>query len=85
MQAFVEYVVKGLVEHPDEVTVTPLERNDLTVYELRMNPRDVGKIVGRKGNTINAIRTLLMAGSSKNGLRCAVEIVEDDRRPPAEA
>ena len=77
MQEFLEYVVKGLVQHPDAVSVTPVERGGLTVYELRMDPSDVGKIIGRQGMTINAIRSLLLAGSAKKGLRCAVEIVED--------
>jgi predicted RNA-binding protein YlqC (UPF0109 family) len=77
MQAFLEYVVKGLVEHPQEVTITPVDRGGMTVYELRMNPTDVGRIIGRQGVTINAIRSLLLAGSARKGLRCAVEIVED--------
>jgi predicted RNA-binding protein YlqC (UPF0109 family) len=78
MQAFVEYVVKGLVQHPDEVTVTPVEREGTTVYELRLNPQDVGKIIGRQGMTINAVRSLLLAGSAKRGMRCSLEIVEDN-------
>ena len=77
MQAFLEYVVKGLVENPDQVTITPVERNGMTVYELRMDPTDVGRIIGRQGVTINAIRSLLLAGSARKGQRCAVEIVED--------
>ena len=76
MQAFLEYVVKGLVQNPGAVTVTPVDRGGLTVYELRMEPGDVGKIIGRQGITINAIRSLLLAGSAKKGLRCSVEIVE---------
>jgi len=77
MQEFLEYVVKGLVQHPDAVSVTPVERAGMTVYELRMDQSDVGKIIGRQGVTINAIRSLLLAGSAKKGLRCSVEIVED--------
>jgi predicted RNA-binding protein YlqC (UPF0109 family) len=77
MQEFLEYVVKGLVQHPEAVTVTPVERAGMTVYELRLDQSDVGKIIGRQGMTINAIRSLLLAGSAKKGLRCAVEIVED--------
>ena len=77
MQAFLEYVVKGLVQHPAAVSITPVERAGVTVYELRLDPSDVGKIIGRQGVTINAIRSLLLAGSAKKGLRCAVEIVED--------
>ena len=77
MQAFLEYVVKGLVEHPDEVTVTPVDRSGMTIYELRLNADDVGRIIGRQGVTINAIRSLLLAGSARKGLRGAVEIVEE--------
>ena len=77
MQAFVEYVVKGLVECPEAVTVTPVDRKGMTVYELRLDPQDVGRIIGRQGITINAIRSLLLAGSAKKGLRCSLEIVED--------
>jgi predicted RNA-binding protein YlqC (UPF0109 family) len=77
MQEFLEYVVKGLVQHPDAVSVTPVERGGATVYELRLEPSDVGKIIGKQGVTINAIRSLLLAGSAKKGIRCSVEIVED--------
>lgn len=80
MQAFLEYVVKGLVQYPDQVTITPVERNGMTIYELRLNPEDVGRIIGRQGVTINAIRSLLTAGSARKGLRCMVDIVED--QPP---
>lgn len=78
MQGYLEYVIKGLVEHPDAVTVTPVERNGLTIYELRLHQDDVGKVIGRQGITINAIRSLLLAGSAKKGMRCTVEIVEDN-------
>jgi uncharacterized protein len=77
MQAFLEYVVKGLVAHPETVSVTPVTREGTTVYELRLHPADVGKVIGRQGQTINAIRSLLLAGSAKQGLRCSIEIVED--------
>lgn len=80
MQAFLEYVVKGLVEHPDEVVVTPVERAGQTIYELRLNSADAGRVIGRQGQTINAIRTLLQAGCAKQGVRCSFELVDD---PPA--
>lgn len=81
MHAFLEYIVKGLVEKPEEVTVTPVEKNGMTIYELRMNPSDVGRIIGREGVTINAIRSLLTAGSARKGIRCTLEIVEDQPKP----
>ena len=78
MQEFLEYVVKGLVNHADDVKVTPVEHEGTTIYELRLHPEDVGKVIGRQGMTINAIRSLLLAGSAKQGLRCSLEIVEDE-------
>jgi predicted RNA-binding protein YlqC (UPF0109 family) len=77
MQEFLEYVVKGLVERPDAVAVTPVDRNGMTLYELRLHPTDIGKIIGRQGATIHAIRSLLQVGAAKKGQRCTVEIVEE--------
>jgi predicted RNA-binding protein YlqC (UPF0109 family) len=79
MQSFLEYIVKGLVQHPDEVSITPVERNGMTIYELRMNSSDVGRVIGRQGMTINAIRSLLTAGSARKGIRCTLEIVEEQQ------
>ncbi len=77
MQSFLEFAVKGLVDHPEEVTVTPIEQQGTTIYELRMNPDDVGKVIGRQGKTIHTLRSLLQAGSAKQGQRCSLEIIED--------
>jgi uncharacterized protein len=80
MQAFLDYVIKALVDRPDAVNISPVQRNGLTIYELRLHPTDVGKIIGRQGATINAIRSLLQAGSAKQGQRAVLEIVEEDDR-----
>ena len=77
MQAFLEYVVKGLVQHPDEVTVTPVEREGTTIYELRLHPEDVGKMIGRQGMTINAIRSCCWPAAPRKGCAAASEIVEE--------
>ena len=77
MQAFLETVVKGMVQFPDEVGIHPIERRGEVVYEIRVHPTDVGRLVGRRGNTINAIRTLLTAGASRKGLRCTLELLEE--------
>jgi uncharacterized protein len=83
MQAFLEYVVKNLVDHPDLVSVTPVQSGSTTIYELRLDPDDVGKIIGRQGATIHALRALLLVGSAKKGERCTLEIVEEeDDLPP---
>jgi predicted RNA-binding protein YlqC (UPF0109 family) len=76
MQEFLDYVVKGLVSYPDDVTITPVERNGVTIYELRVNSGDMGRIIGKQGVTINAIRSLLQAGSARKGLRCMLEVID---------
>jgi len=78
MQDFVEYVVKGLVDEPEAVSVTEVENNGTTVYELRMDPDDIAKVIGRRGVTINAIRSLIQAGGAKKGIRCGLEIIEEE-------
>ena len=77
MQAFVEFVSRGLVDHPDDVSVSDVQRNGMTIYELRVAPGDVGKVIGRKGTTIQAIRSLVQVGGAKAGRRCSVDLLED--------
>ena len=77
MQAFLEQVVKGLVDHPDAVNITEVEQERTTVYELRLDPSDVGRVIGRSGRTVNAIRTLLHAGSAKAGKFTRLDIIDE--------
>ncbi len=77
MKAFVEYVVKALVDFPDEVNVREAEGIRVTVYELRLNKSDIGKVIGKQGRTIQSLRTLVNNASSKVGKRAVVEIIED--------
>ncbi len=77
MLAFLEQVVKGLVEYPDAVNITEVEQERTTVYELRLDPSDVGRVIGRSGRTVNAIRTLLQAGSAKAGKFTRLDIIDE--------
>jgi hypothetical protein len=77
MQAFLEQVVKCLVDHPDAVNITEVEQERTTVYELRLDPSDVGRVIGRSGRTVNAIRTLLQAGSAKAGKFTRLDIIDE--------
>ena len=77
MKVFLEQVVKGLVDYPDAVNITEVEQERTTVYELRLDPSDVGRVIGRSGRTVNAIRTLLQAGSAKAGKFTRLDIIEE--------
>ncbi len=83
MKEFVEYVVKMLVDHPEQVDVKEVDGERVVVFELRLNQTDIGKIIGKSGRTITAIRTLLTSAAAKLGKRAMLEIIEPGgRRPP---
>ncbi len=81
MKEFVEYIVKNLVDHPDAVHIKEVGGTNTLIIELSVEKSDIGKIIGKKGKTINAIRTLLMSVASRNGLRVNLEIIEEDEQP----
>jgi predicted RNA-binding protein YlqC (UPF0109 family) len=81
MQSFLEFVVRHLVDHPSEAIVSKVQAKEDsrggTLYELRVARGDVGKIVGKHGQTIEAIRSLASASAARYSERVQVEIVED--------
>ena len=85
MKEFVEYIVKNLVDHPDKVQINEIGGTHTLIIELAVEKSDIGKIIGKKGKTINAIRTLLMSVASRNGLRVNLEIIEDDEHKESES
>lgn len=80
MKAFIEYVVKALVDYPEQVDIKEVDGERVVVFELRLNPTDVGKVIGKSGRTITAIRTLLTSAAAKNGKRAMLEIIEPEGR-----
>jgi len=80
MKAFIEYVVKALVDYPDQVDLRAVDGERVVVFELRLNPTDIGKVIGKSGRTIMAIRTLLTSVAAKNGKRVMLEIIEPEGR-----
>jgi len=77
MKDFIDYIVRALVDNPDQVDVREIEGSRTTVYELRVAQPDLGKVIGRSGNTARSIRTLLSAISARQGKRAVLEILED--------
>ena len=76
MKDFVIMIVQELVDHPDQVEVQEVVGNRTTVYELRVAPGDLGKVIGKEGQTAKSIRTLLAAASARQGKRAVLEILE---------
>jgi predicted RNA-binding protein YlqC (UPF0109 family) len=76
MKDFVETIVRALVDNPDQVQVTEVQGSRTTVYELRVAQGDLGKVIGKAGQTAKSIRTLLAAASARKGVRAVLEILE---------
>ena len=76
MKEFLEFIVRQLVEFPDEVMLSEIPSGKLTVFKLQMRQSDVGRIIGRNGQTIQAIRALLASSAARHGQRATLEIVE---------
>lgn len=72
----VEYIAKSLVDDPTGVDVVQIEGEKSTILELKVTAGDVGKVIGKHGRIVNAIRTLLSASSSKTGKRVVLEILD---------
>lgn len=77
VSAELEALVRGIVDHPDEVEVNEIPSAQATLLELRVADDDLGQVIGRQGRTIRALRTLLEARASQGGDRYELEILED--------
>lgn len=76
MKDFVIYIVSQLVDNPDEVDVTEIVGTRTTVYELHVAQSDLGKVIGKQGQTAKSIRTLLAAAAARQGKRAVLEILD---------
>ena len=72
----VEFVVKSLVDAPDEVSVNVIEGEKSTILELKVAQEDVGKVIGKQGRIAKAIRTILSASATRAGKRATLEILD---------
>ncbi len=75
MKELLLYMAQNLVEHPDRVTVEEFE-GDPIVLELRVDPEDMGKVIGRSGRIAREIRAIMKAVAQRRGIRVSVEIVD---------
>ena len=75
MQELVEFIAKGLVDSPDQVSVTAVEGEQSVIYELRVAPDDIGKVIGKEGRIAKSIRTLLKVAGAKEHKRAVLEIL----------
>jgi predicted RNA-binding protein YlqC (UPF0109 family) len=78
VQRLIEYVAKSLVDDPEKVSVTVVEEPGETVIELEVGPRDVGKVIGKQGRTVRAMRSVLSAAGVRSRKRFELDIIEPE-------
>ena len=76
MKEFLEFVIRQLVDYPDEVMLSEIPGGRMTIFKVQMRQSDVGRIIGRNGQTIQAIRALLTSSAARHGQRATLELVE---------
>ena len=77
MKELLEGMVKAIVDSPDDVEIDVTESENTTIYELHLGDGDLGKVIGKRGKNIGAIRTLISAATAKEGgKRSIIEIIE---------
>jgi hypothetical protein len=85
VEALLTYLARALVDQPDQVSLRSSEVEGARLYELKVAPEDIGKVIGRDGRTVNALRTLIGAAAQKQGQKVRLEIVDDRRTASAPA
>lgn len=76
MEEFLEYVIRQIIEFPDELIIHRVDAPSRVTFQLQMRQTDVGKVVGKHGHTIMAIRNLLSAAADRHGQRAHLQILE---------
>ena len=77
LQNFVRYMACSLVDHPDQVTLTTATKNDLTIIQIHCVKKDIGKLIGKSGKTITALRTLVSSAASHARQRVTVDVMDE--------
>jgi len=75
VKSMIEYLVKALVDEPDQVVIEEVPGDEATTYEVRVAPGDLGKVIGKQGRIANALRTVAKAVAMKEKKKVYVEIV----------
>jgi predicted RNA-binding protein YlqC (UPF0109 family) len=76
MREFLEFIIHELIEFPDDMVLTEIPNNRTVIFKLQLRRGDIGRVIGRSGQTIHAIRALLASSAARHGQRAILEIVE---------
>jgi len=76
MKDLIKYIVRALVDHPEQIEISEITSKQVTILELKVAKEDMGKVIGKQGRNARAIRTILSAASAKLKSRAVLEIIE---------
>jgi predicted RNA-binding protein YlqC (UPF0109 family) len=76
MREFLEFIIRELIEFPDDMVLTEIPSGRTVIFKLQLRRGDVGRVIGRSGQTIHAIRALLASSAARHGQRAVLEIIE---------
>jgi len=76
LKELIELIIKGIVDNPDKVEINEIVGEKSSIYEVKVDSDDIGKVIGRQGRNIKSIRTIVNAAAQKDDKRVVIEIVE---------
>jgi len=76
LRELIELIIKGIVDNPDKVEINEIIGEKSSIFEVKVDPNDIGKVIGRQGRNIKSIRTIVNAAAQKDDKRVVLEIVE---------
>lgn len=77
IEALITTIVEPLVEHPEELSIKIVETDDFTEYHLLLHPEDIGRVIGKKGRVVRAIRTIVYSVRNRNQKRARIVIADE--------
>lgn len=75
MKELIELIIKGIVDKPDKIEISQIVGEKTLIFEVKVDPNDIGKVIGRQGRNIKSIRTIINAAAQKDNKRVIIEIV----------
>lgn len=83
MKQLLDYIVPNIVNHPEDVVITEAEDNGLVTYSIKVNPEDMGRVIGKSGKVIKAIRQIGRIIAIKKGIRVNIDVVDEGQNTVA--
>lgn len=76
MRELIELIIKGIVDNPNQVEINEIIGDKSSIFEIKVDPNDIGKVIGKQGRNIKSIRTIVNAAAQKDDKRVVIEIVD---------